>query len=58
MIRVIWTQNKKPHTLSFGKKWNLLIIAFPSIYLVEKDFNAIQQLRIKSRNRSEISEIC
>jgi len=31
-------------------------MAFPSTYLVEKGFSAVQQLLTKSRNRLDISE--
>lgn len=38
------------------KEVELLIMVFPSTYLVEKGFIAVQQLWTKSRNKLEICE--
>jgi len=38
------------------KEVELLIMAFPSTYQVEKGFSAVQQLLTKSRNKLEICE--
>lgn len=50
-----WLKQKSMYS-QLWKEVELLIMAFPSTYLVEKGFSAVQQLLIKSRNKLEISE--
>lgn len=52
---LFWLKQKITYP-QLWKEVELLIMAFPSTYLVEKGFSAVQQLLTKSRNRLEISK--
>ncbi|XP_008183405.1 protein ZBED8-like [Acyrthosiphon pisum] len=52
---LFWLKQKTMYP-QLWKEVELLIMAFPSTYLVEKGFSAVQQLLTKSRNKLEICE--
>lgn len=52
---LFWLKQKNTYR-NLWREVELFIIAFPSTYLVEKGFNAVQQLSTKSKNRLNISE--
>ncbi|KAL4113309.1 hypothetical protein QTP88_016958 [Uroleucon formosanum] len=52
---LFWLKQKSMYP-QLWKEVELLIMAFPSTYLVEKGFSAVQQLLTKSRNKLEICE--
>ncbi|XP_050059713.1 SCAN domain-containing protein 3-like [Aphis gossypii] len=52
---LFWLKQKTMYP-QIWKEVELLIMAFPSTYLVEKGFSAVQQLLTKSRNKLEICE--
>ncbi|KAL4104424.1 hypothetical protein QTP88_019725 [Uroleucon formosanum] len=52
---LFWLKQKSMYP-QLWKEVELLIMAFPSTYLVEKSFSAVQQLLTKSRNKLEICE--
>ena len=49
------TQDKYPNTSSLARK---LLLTFPSSYLVECGFSAVNDLLLKKRNRLDITKRC
>ena len=47
------TETKHPHSTNFARK---LLLPFPSSYLAECDFSAVNDLLLKKRNRLDITK--